>query len=109
MTKIFGDISPLKGHVLVVNMEKGDRVTRSGLIITDDNGKDRGIRPRWAQVYKVGADVDYVEPGEWVLLEHGRWTHGVEMVLPENPDETFYVQRADVDAILLVSDERPEL
>lgn len=109
MSKIYNDISPLRGHVLLINMEKGDKITRSGLIITDDNGTNRGIRPRWAQVYKVGADIDYIAPGEWVLLEHGRWTHGVEMALPEEPDTTYYVQRADVEAILLVSDERPEL
>lgn len=107
MTKIYGDISPLRNHVLIYNMEKGERITR-GIIIADDNGKDRGIRPRWAQVYKVGSEVDMVSPGEWVFIEHGRWTHGVEVIKSES-EEPLYVQRADVDAILLVSDERPEV
>lgn len=106
MTKIYGDISPLKGHILVSDMEKGDRLSRGGIIITDDNGQNRGIRPRWAKVYKVGSDIDFIEPGEWVLMEHGRWTHGVEMI---TPDQTLYIQRIDVDAILLVADENPEL
>lgn len=103
-----GDLTPLRDHILVVNMEKGETITKSGLIIMDDNGKDRGIRPRWAQVYKVGANVDYVSPGEWVLLEHGRWTYGIELELPEADEgEVFYVQRADPNGILLVSDEYP--
>lgn len=86
-------------------MEKGEKRLASGLIIADDNGKDRGIRPRWAEVYKVGKNVDYVEPGQWVLLEHGRWTYGVNLDLTDGG--TLYVQRADTAAILLVTDECP--
>lgn len=109
MAKIFDDITPVKGHVLVINMEKGERVSRGGIIITDDNGKDRGIRPRWAQIYKVGKDVTDMSPGEWILIEHGRWTHGVDMADPNNSENTLYVQRADTSAILLISDEQPVL
>lgn len=99
------DIAPLADHILIINMEKGEKITRGGLIVMDDNGKDRGIRPRWAQVYKVGKNVDYVEPGQWILLEHGRWTYGLNLDLPDG--STLYVQRADTDAILLVTDECP--
>lgn len=108
-SKVSGDVSPLSDHILVVNMEQGEKVTKSGIIILDDNGKNQGIRPRWAQVYKVGRNVDYLEPGQWVLIAHGRWTFGVPMELPEADEgELFYLQRADPDGILLVSDDRPE-
>lgn len=100
-----GDIAPLSNHVLVINMEQGEKKLASGLIVLDDNGKDRGIRPRWAEVYKVGKNVDFVEPGQWVLLEHGRWTYGLNLDLTDGG--TLYVQRADTDAILLVADECP--
>jgi len=104
--KVNEDISPLADHILVHNMEKGDKLTKGGLLIPDDNGKDRGIRPRWAQVYKVGSKIDYVEPGQWVLIEHGRWTYGVDMELQKDGVvEKHYIQRADTDAILLVADE----
>lgn len=101
---IKGDVNPLPDHILVHNMEKGGKVTKGGIIIGDDNGKDRGIRPRWAQVYKVGSRIDYVQPGEWILLEHGRWTYGINV---ETGTETVYLQRIDNEAILLVSDECP--
>jgi hypothetical protein len=108
-SKVSGDVSPLSDQILVVNMEKGEKVTKGGLIILDDNGKNRGIRPRWAQVYKVGSKVDYLEPGEFILIEHGRWTYGIPMEIPEADEgELFYLQRVDPTGVLLVSDERPE-
>ena len=61
---IYGDLNPLKDHILVYEMENGEKITRGGIIITDDNGKDRGIRPRWAKVQKVGSNIDYVSAGE---------------------------------------------
>lgn len=89
-------------------MEKGDKVTSGGIIVLDDNGKDRGIRPRWAQVWKVGPENSDLTPGQWVLLEHGRWTYGIEAIIPEGGEnEVFYIQRADPAGILLVSDECP--
>jgi len=100
------DVSPLKDHILIYNMDQGDKLTKGGILIPDDNGKDRGIRPRWAQVYKVGSNVDYVRPGEWILIEHGRWTYGVPVELN---GEELYIQRVDTDAILLAQAEKPEL
>ena len=106
--KVQGDINPLPDHILVINMEKGEKVTKSGIILRDDNGKDHGIRPRWAQVYKVGSRVDCVSPGQWILLEHGRWTYGIEAtVVSDDGEKKLYIQRADNEAILLVSDECP--
>ena len=108
-TKITGNVIPLSDQILVVNMEQGEKVTQSGLIILDDNGKNQGIRPRWAQVYKVGKNIDYLNPGEWILINHGRWTYGVPLELPEADEgEIFYLQRVDPEGILLVTDEKPE-
>lgn len=106
--KINEDIRPIKDHVLVVNMEQGEKVSAGGIITLDDNGKDRGIRPRWCQVYKVGPECTDIKPGQWILVEHGRWTYGVQMCLPEAADgEIFHVQRAETKAIMLVTDECP--
>jgi co-chaperonin GroES (HSP10) len=106
--KISGDLRPIKDHVLVINMEQGDKVSKGGVIILDDNGKDRGIRPRWCQVWKVGSENTDLEQGQWILVEHGRWTYGIETAIPEGSDEdVFYVQRVDVKGILGVQDECP--
>ncbi len=99
------DVSPLRDHILIYNMEQGDKLTKGGILIPDDNGKDRGIRPRWAQVYKVGSNIDYVSAGEWILIEHGRWTYGVPVELD---GVEHYIQRVDTDAILIAQAEKPD-
>tara|TARA_R110000868_G_scaffold130758_2_gene340595 strand:- start:4606 stop:4932 length:327 start_codon:yes stop_codon:yes gene_type:complete len=98
-------ISALKGKVLVDKIESGERRTRNGVILLDDNGKPWGIRERWAQIYAVGPDVYDVEPGQWILIKHGRWGRGVPF---DTLTGTLTLRQVDFpDAILLVSDEQP--
>lgn len=98
------DVKPVSDHILVYEMEQGEKLTRGGIILRDDNGTQEGIKPRWCKVYKVGSRIDYVKPGEWLLVEHGRWTMGFNVSI-ESGD--YYVQRIDNDAILLVSETKP--
>jgi len=97
-----GDIvNPLPDVILVTNMEHGERVTASGLIIPDDNGKESGIKSRWCTVWAVGKNVDIVSPGEKVLVSHGRWTRGVKV--KELDGGSAVIRRVDPADILLVS------
>ncbi len=98
---IEGTITPLKDNIIVVDIEEGTRKTFSGIIIMDDNMKDRGIRPRWSCVWSVGENVDYLTKGEWILIEHGRWTRGIEL------DSGETIRMIDPDSILLVTAEDP--
>lgn len=102
--KISDTLTPIGDHVLVINMEKGEKITKGGLIVLDDNGKDRGIRPRWCQVWKVGPKQTDVSPGEWILVEHGRWTYGFES---EEDGGNLYVQRVDNSGIMMATSECP--
>lgn len=95
--------TPLKDHIFVTELEEGPRITRGGIILPDDNFKDVGIRPRWGRVYAVGPQVTDVEVGEWVLVEHGRWTLRIKL---EFPDNTVDIWRIDPAAILLVAEDR---
>lgn len=98
-------IRALRGKLLVHNIEQGEKRTKNGIIILDDDGKERGIRERWAQVYATGSDVDDVSVGQWVLIKHGRWSRGVDIKVG---DSKVTLRQADYpDAILLVSDECP--
>jgi hypothetical protein len=103
--KFSGTLTPLPDHVLVCDMETGDRVTPGGIIVTDDNGKDRGIRPRWCRVYKVGTNVADIMPGEWLYVEHGRWTWALDFT--DETGSVLKIQRVDTAGILAVSDEKP--
>jgi hypothetical protein len=81
-----------------------ERTLDSGIVLLGDDGKTDGIRPRWAQVYTVGPNQTDVTVGQWVLLEHGRWSRGIKII---KGGEEFTIRRADPDAIMMVSDEEP--
>jgi co-chaperonin GroES (HSP10) len=78
-----GRVVPLRDRVLVEGMDHGETKTAGGIILGDDDGKERGIRPRKCVIYSVGADVHDVCPGDHVLVAHGRWTRGVQIITPE--------------------------
>ncbi len=97
-------IKPLHDHVIVTEMNFKDRTLSSGIVLLGDDAKTAGIRPRWAQVYAVGPDQKDVAVGQWILVEHGRWTRGSEV---EIDGEEMTIRRIDANAILMVSDESP--
>ena len=101
-----GTLTPLPDHILVCDMESGEYTTPGGIVVIDDNGKDRGVRPRWCRVYKVGKNVTDVKPNEWIYVEHGRWTWGLDFY-DEDLGQNLYVQRVDNQGILATSEEKP--
>ena len=97
-------IRPLNKDVIVYDMDFGEIKTQSGIVIQSDDGKAHGIKPRWGKVYKVGPEQQDVKEGQWILVEHGRWTRKVKINDGAGEKE---IQKVDVDCILAVSDERP--
>ena len=53
------DITPLKKRVLVSDMHFGESKTKGGIILTDDDGSEGGIHPRWGKVYAIGDEVGF--------------------------------------------------
>lgn len=72
-------IQALKGKVLVTDLDTGEQVLKSGIIIQDDNKKVAGVHPRWAKVHSVGEGVTGIEVGEYVLVDTGRWSRTIEV------------------------------
>jgi co-chaperonin GroES (HSP10) len=97
-------IRPLKERILAELLGLEQRVTASGIIIQGENGKDRGIRPRWARVRLVGEGIDWVTPGQYVLVSHGRWSRQFEC---EHNGETMKLVHLDNKEVLAVSDADP--
>mgnify|MGYP000238583945 CR=1 FL=1 len=97
----------LNNKVLCHYIEKGQQLSTGGIVLLDDDNREAGIRPRWMQVYSVGPDVRDIAEGDWVMVEHGRWTHG--MTMRDDNNEEFTLGEAEEDAILLVSDEEPNI
>ena len=98
-------LKPLRDAVIVSDMNFKERISRGGLILPTDNGKSSGIRPRWGQVYAVGPDQQDVSPGQWVCVEHGRWTRGIDI---EDESGKITVRRVDPKDIMMVSDQQPD-
>lgn len=98
-------VRPVRGKVLVTNIENGSKLTLGGIIIPDDDGKERGIRPRWAEVHAVGEDVNDLRPGQWILIAHGRWSRGVDV--GSGADKITLRQVDYPEAVMLVSDDCP--
>lgn len=99
-------VTALKGRVLVTDLERGSRII-NGIILPDDNGRSEGIRPRWGRVYAVGEDVTEVTPGQWILIENGRWTRMLK-VKEEDGSETQLWGVEWPQSAMLVSDSDPE-
>lgn len=105
MNLIKGHIVPINDKILVCDMNFGEQKTKSGIVIQTDDGKVEGIKPRWAKVWAVGPEQKDVKVGEWVLIEHGRWTRGFEV---DHNNSNVVIRGIDNDAILLVSEDYPE-
>nr|ASN63376.1 co-chaperonin GroES [uncultured virus] len=97
-------VTPLRDGIIVEEMKFGMQTTSKGLIILNDDGANHGIKPRWGRVYSVGPDQKDVKVGQYILVEHGRWTRGIEVVDPSTGEETV-IRKVDNENILMVSDE----
>lgn len=98
-------VRPLPKDILVIDMDMGEQKTSAGIVIASDDGKAHGVKPRWAKVYKVGPNCGIdVKEGQWILIEHGRWTRKIKINDGEGEKE---FQKVEVKSIIAVSNERP--
>ena len=100
-------IIPLHRDVLVTGMIFGEQETKGGIIISDDDKKDSGIHPRWAEVYAVGPEnCSDLVPGNWILISHGRWTREFVIKHPDTGELTS-LRKVDPKDILIKTEEKP--
>lgn len=100
--KLMSEVKALPGKILAVMIEKPDglRKTAGGIILKDKDNDVSGIRPRWFQVHTVGNDIDWLNEGQYVYVDHGRWSNGVKV-------EDLTLHLLDNNDCLMVSDENP--
>jgi co-chaperonin GroES (HSP10) len=104
MNVVKGKLRPLHDNVLVTDMSFEEQTTASGIVIQSDDGKAHGIKPRWARVWAVGPAQQDVQVGEWILVEHGRWTRGVKV---DDNGVEIVIRRVEPVSIMLQTDEKP--
>jgi hypothetical protein len=90
----------------MVKVTGGHRVLASGILVADKDMTESGIRPRWFKVESVGPNVTFVEEGQFVYVEHGRWSN--EMKIQQGTgNESTSIWLLDSEKCLLVSDSNP--
>jgi co-chaperonin GroES (HSP10) len=100
-----GKVRAVNNRVLVSDMYFGEQKTSSGIVLTSDDGKTRGIYPRWAKVYCKGPqNKDPYEIGQWILIEHGRWTRGFKIDDGQGEQE---LRMVEAESVLAYADEKP--
>jgi len=106
LKSIKGNPTAVGNRVLITDMRFGEQKTASGLIIKDDDGTTRGIYPRWGKVYDKGPkNNDAYDIGDWVLVEHGRWTRSIKVETDEGEVE---IRMVESESILGYSTEKPD-
>lgn len=97
-------VKAILDHVLITDMSFDEVKTASGIVLRSDDGKSHGVKPRWGKVYAIGPEQQDVSVGQWILVEHGRWTRKIKIHDHEGVKD---VQRVDAAGIIGVSDEAP--
>lgn len=69
------------GKILATMIDSYGDLKRSagGIILKDDDATETSIRARWFQIYSVGDDIDWIKEGDYVMVDHGRWSNGLKI------------------------------
>lgn len=106
MAALKGKLRLLQDKVMVSDMYFGEQKTQTGIIIKNDDGKVEGIYPRWARVWAVGPEhKEEFNVGDWICVEHGRWTRGIEY--EQEDGEIVTIRLVENKSIIMWSDEKP--
>lgn len=95
------EIKAIQDNILCSDGDFGDQTTKAGLIIKSTIGKESGVTPRWFKVHAVGPEIDWIQPGQWIYVEYGRWTEGFKV-------GDLKLWKVEPKACMLVSDDAPE-
>jgi len=98
----------LSDNILCIEGDFGDQTTESGIIVKSTIGKAEGVVPRWFKVFEVGPKIDWLKSGQYVYVQHGRWTEGFKTTDDRlEPDQKVW--KVEPKACMLVSDDKPDM
>lgn len=97
------EVKALPNKVLAEMVDKPDLIRKSagGVYMPDKDNDVSGIRPRWFRVHSVGEGIDWIKEDQYVFVDHGRWSQGLEVT------RDLRLHLLDNNDCLLVSDENP--
>lgn len=101
------NLIPIRDRVLAEMTDGFGFGSTAGGVITPPETSDAMAyqpRPRWFKAVYAGPEQNDVEPGQWILVAHGRWSRGFDV---EGHDGKLHF--IDNDEILGVQDDEPEI
>lgn len=100
MTKV---VKAMRNKILAEMIDNpGEEITTpGGIILMSKDGTESAVRPRWFKIYSVGDDIDWIAKGKYVLVDHGRWSNGMQV------DTDLKLYLLDNKDCLMESDEDP--
>lgn len=100
-------IKPLHDKVLgrMVDRIGAERTSAGGVIIVENDTSEGVIRPRWFEVTHVGPKQEDIAVGQYVLVPHGRWSRGIDLVGHRREEDKIFL--IDHDEILGLQDDNP--
>ena len=105
MGKLKGNLRLLHDKIMISDMNFGEEVTSSGIVLQSDNAKREGVHPRWGKVWAIGPEQQDVKVGEWILVEHGRWTRTIEY--EQDDGSILELRMVEPKAVICSADEKP--
>jgi co-chaperonin GroES (HSP10) len=106
MAAVKGNLRPLRDKVIVTDMNFDMETTKGGILLHSDDGKSSGLHPRWARILFIGPEQQDVKVGQWVLMQHGRWTRAHKY--EDHDGNEIKIHMIDLGGILGVQDEKPD-
>jgi len=96
-------VKAMRDKILAELVEKigTEKTTAGGIILTEKDGTEEAVKPRWFKVYSLGDGIDWINEGAYVLVAHGRWSKGIKV------DEELTIHLLDNKDCLMVSDTDP--
>jgi co-chaperonin GroES (HSP10) len=91
-------IRAMKNKILAEMIDKPgtEKTTAGGIIITEKDATEAAVRPRWFKVYSVGEGIDWIQKDNFVLVDHGRWSNGMDV---GNEEKIYLLDNKDCLAL----------
>ena len=97
----------ISDNILCTDADFGDYVSDSGIVVKSNMGEGSGITPRWFKIFECGPEVHTdisSRVGWWILVEHGRWTEGMELADDRLEGGKAKVWKVDPEACLALAE-----
>jgi hypothetical protein len=100
-----------KDTLYIEMLAVGENITKAGIVIPTEKMDAFGhfVKPRWAKVIFKADNLTDFEVGDWVLIQHGKWSSSIKALINGVEKTIWYVSDKSVkeQSIIAVSKKMP--